>query len=94
MRVLEARFHRKSGADYLVVGRLLWAEGVSPDRPTVELASSLELDSEPTAMLSKLRYLVSATAPEPFERLQRLRSRFWSFVEIDAGTPKGASATK
>jgi len=41
----------------------------------------MKMDS-PVPFLSKLGYLVSSTAPDCFERLKRLRSRFWSFVEV------------
>jgi hypothetical protein len=78
MRVLEARFHPGNGMDYFVVGRVVWQGG----SPVVEPAPTLMLEAEPTAIISKLRYLVTATAPESFERLQTLHSRFWSFVEI------------
>jgi hypothetical protein len=37
-----------------------------------------------TGMLAKLRYLVERSAPRPFENLARLRSRFWSFVMVEA----------
>lgn len=35
-------------------------------------------------VLTKLRYFVTLTAPESYERLQSLRSAFWSFVPIAA----------
>lgn len=82
MRVLEARFHPQSSAEYFVVGRLVWQGRSERDRPTVQPAPGLVSGSEPPAILSKLRYLITATAPESFERLQILRSRFWSFVEV------------
>jgi hypothetical protein len=39
-------------------------------------------DAGSGTFLSKLAYLVSSTAPDCFERLQHLRSQFWSFVEV------------
>ena len=37
---------------------------------------------EQATLLSKVQYLVSISAHESFERLQVLRSQFWTFVEI------------
>jgi hypothetical protein len=87
MRVLEARFHPQPGASqgFVVVGRLVW-KGDGRDRPTVEPMPSTTLDTAPTNVLAKLEYLVTATAPDSFERLQSLPSRFWSFVDV---TPAG-----
>ena len=81
--MLEARFYpdqRRSSA-FVVVGHLVWRR---PGRraPTVHPSPSLQANVVPTTMLSKLEYLVRATAPESFERLQALRSRFWSFVDV------------
>jgi hypothetical protein len=89
MRVLEARFHRQSGTDFVVVGHLVWVGRPDRDPPHLRAAPSLTLESSPTTMLSKVEYLVAATAPAPFERLQRLRSRFWSFVEVPPAMLKG-----
>jgi hypothetical protein len=33
-------------------------------------------------VLSKLQYLVGVSGPDSFERLQSLRSDYWSFVPI------------
>jgi hypothetical protein len=88
MRVLEARFHPQRTAEYFVVGRLVWQGRSERDSPTVEPAPALTLEAEPTAILSKLRYLITATAPGSFERLQILRSRFWSFAEVTPGSAK------
>jgi hypothetical protein len=89
MRVLEARFHRRNGAEFVVVGHLVWTGRPERELPHVRPAPSLLLEPSPTPMLSKLEYLVSVTAPAPFERLQRLRSRFWSFVEVPPAMLKG-----
>jgi hypothetical protein len=89
VRVLEARFHRRNGADFVVVGHLVWMGRPDSDPPHLEAAASLMAEPSPTTMLSKVRYLVAATAPAPFERLQRLRSRFWSFVEVPPARIKG-----
>ena len=91
MRVLEARFHpqEKVAPQFVVVGHVVWEEDVATDHPTVQPAASLIHDGEPATMLVKLQYLVAVTVPETFERLQSLRSRFWSFVEITSSTKGG-----
>jgi hypothetical protein len=84
MRVLEARFHPRpaDSAAFVVVGHLVWKGKTGRDRPTVEPLPSVRADTAPTNVAAKLEYLVTATAPDSFERLQSLPSRFWSFVEI------------
>jgi hypothetical protein len=91
MRVLEARFHpgQRSGQGFVVVGRLVWRGERRSEPPIVEPAPSLDHLARPTTMLSKLHYLVSLTAPESFERLQALRSRFWSFVDVTPDPQEG-----
>lgn len=92
MRVLEARFHprQKGGGDFLVVGHVVW-EGERA-RPVVQPSHELLMRSEPATLLSKLQYLVSVNGPESFQRLQLLRSQFWSFVEVPLATSSGGSA--
>jgi hypothetical protein len=92
LRVLEARFHprQKSGGDFIVVGHVVW-EGDS-EHPVVQPSSTLLTRSEPATLLSKLQYLVSINGRESFERLQVLRSQFWSFVEVPLVSPSGGSA--
>lgn len=82
MRVLQARFHPRRQSDFLVVAHVVWDELRQQDHPTVQPAPALLLEAEPSAILSKLRYLLTVTAPQSFERLQTLPSRFWSFVEV------------
>jgi hypothetical protein len=86
MRVLEARFHprRRGKPDVLMVGYLVWRS--DRRRPLFEPAQA----SIPDAVLSKLDYLIDLTEPGSFERLQALRSDFWSFVPIDANAPRRA----
>jgi hypothetical protein len=88
MRVLEARFHRhqKATPEFVVVGHVVWDGDAGSDRPTVQPSSSLIDDGAPAMMFVKLQYLVATTVPETFERLQTLRSRFWSFVEVASST--------
>ena len=92
MRVLEARFHpqQKAGGDFIVVGHVVWEAERS--RPVVQPSSTLLSRSEPATLLSKLQYLVSINGQEAFQRLQVLRSQFWSFVEVPLVSPSGGSA--
>ena len=82
MRVLEARFHPESASDFVVVGHLIWKGKRGRDRPTVKPSPTLASDTAPTNVVAKLEYLVTVTAPDSFERLQSLPSRFWSFVDV------------
>ncbi|HEY4392783.1 MAG TPA: hypothetical protein VGP64_01920 [Polyangia bacterium] len=91
--MLEARFHprQKSGGDFIVVGHVVW-EGEKDVHPVVQPSTTLLTRSEPATLLSKLQYLVSINGRESFERLQVLRSQFWSFVEVPLVSPSGGSA--
>ena len=51
-------------------------------RPIVQPSSALLSRAEPATLLSKLQYLVALNGAASFERLQVLRSQFWSFVEV------------
>jgi hypothetical protein len=82
MRVLEARFRPETEAPFLVVGHLVWLGPPEREPSIVQPAPSLMGMDSPVPFLSKLGYLVSSTAPDCFERLKRLQSRFWSFVEV------------
>ena len=88
MRVLEARFHPQGSEAYVVVGQLVWQRRSEDDAPRVEPAPELTSEADAGTTLSKLRYLITSTAPGCFERLQRLRSRFWSFVDVSPGSAK------
>jgi hypothetical protein len=90
MRVLEARFYpeRKTKADFIVVGSLVWNDRRPHDRPQVQPASN----ATSAPLLSKLLYLLNLTTPDSFDQLQSLRSEFWSFVEIgEEATHRSAS---
>ena len=50
--------------------------------PVVQPSSALLSRAEPATLLSKLQYLVALNGAASFERLQVLRSQFWSFVEV------------
>jgi hypothetical protein len=92
VRVLEARFHpqQKGLGEFVVVGHVVW-EGARA-HPVVQPSSALLMRSEPATLLSKLQYLVSVNGCGSFERLQLLRSQFWSFVEVPLVLPSGGSA--
>lgn len=92
MRVLEARFHsgKKGSGEFIVVGHVVW-DGEHP-WPVVQPSTELLMRSEPATLLSKLQYLVSLNGRESFERLQILRSQFWSFVEVNLVPASGGSA--
>jgi hypothetical protein len=92
LRVLEARFHpqQKTAGDFIVVGHVVW-EG-EDGRPIVQPSSTLLTRAEPATLLSKLQYLVSLDGAASFERLQVLRSQFWSFVEVPLVSVSGGSA--
>jgi hypothetical protein len=92
LRVLEARFHprQKSGGDFFVVAHVVW-EGAG-GYPVVQPSNTLLTRGEPATLLSKLQYLVSINGRESFERLQVLRSQFWSFVEVPLVSPSGGSS--
>ena len=92
MRVLEARFHprQKTSGDFIVVGHVVWE--VEHGRPIVQPSSTLLERGEPATLLSKLQYLVSINGKESFERLQLLRSQFWSFVDVSTVAHSGGSA--
>ena len=78
-RVLLARFHPLADdSQIVVVGRVVCAA----DGAHLDAASLGGLFQAPATLLLKLRYLIERAAPNPFESLRKLRSRFWSFVEI------------
>jgi hypothetical protein len=91
MRVLEARFHPKQKLvpEFVVVGHVVWDEDGAITQPTVQPSAELVYDGSPATMLVKLQYLVANTVPETFERLQRLKSLFWSFVEVTSSAKGG-----
>ena len=72
-----------------MVGHVVWEEGMATSQPTVQPSASLIHEGAPATMLVKLQYLVANTVPETFERLQTLKSRFWSFVEVASSTKGG-----
>ncbi len=91
MRVLEARFHTKikDSGSFIVVGHVVW----DSERawPVVQPSTELLMRDEPATLLSKLQYLVAVNGQESFQRLQVLRSQFWSFVEVNLVSSSGGS---
>jgi hypothetical protein len=87
MRVLEARFYprRKTQPDFVLICYLVWGGHHLCKQPVVQPATS----SLSGPLISKLRYLLNLTKPDCFERLQSLRSDFWSFVDV-TGSRKAA----
>jgi hypothetical protein len=84
MRVLEARFHPHQGGEdgFIVVAHVIWEGDVANDSPMLSASTSLGECGSPTTILAKLHFLVASSTPDVFGRLQRLKSRYWSFVEV------------
>ena len=61
-----------------MIGYLVWRDDRPRARPVFEPARTAVSDP----VRSKLRYLVEVTEPGSFERLQALRSEYWSFVPV------------
>ena len=85
MRVLEARFHphSKKGGAPVAVARVLCDQ----ERTLIETIERPPARLEPFdagALMKKLKFLVEAAKPRPFEQLTALRSEFWSFTEVPA----------
>jgi hypothetical protein len=82
MKRLEARFHPPFAATeaYVVVGHVV--ADATGTLPRVEPARSLTRHGAPAAILATLKHLVIKTSPNSFQRLESLRSRYWSFVSV------------
>lgn len=85
--LLEARFCSRSRGDdaFVVVGHVAWNDETSV-RPTVFPSPALAKGQAEAPLLAKLRYLVEFAALGSFERLKTLPSKFWSFIDVTAGT--------
>ena len=83
MLVLEARFHPvpEEPQSAVVVGHVVWTDEID-EQPQVQPSRALMADGSLATLLSKLQYLVAVSSPGSFQRLQRLRSKFWSFVDV------------
>lgn len=88
MPKLEARFHppnRPTGS-YIVVGHITWATDSAQAEPRIEPSPMLALAPAPATILATLRHLVRRLGCSP-ERLEMLRTKHWSFVDIAANLP-------
>ena len=74
----------------MTVAHVIWSHPTDP-HPVVRPAFALQRHERPATILVKLRYLVEMTAPDSFERLQSLPSRFWSFIDVSAHPPNVSS---
>jgi hypothetical protein len=86
-RRVEARFHPPFAAngEYVVVGSIVVGDAASGcGTPRIELSASLTRHQAPAAILSTLRHLIVRCAANPFDGLQALRNRYWSFVPVDS----------
>ena len=70
------------GNAYVVVGYVVCDASRSDGRAWVESAPFIEGGSAPHPMLLTLRHLVRLAGPQTIERLARLTSRRWSFVDV------------
>jgi hypothetical protein len=79
-RVLLARFHPLADdRQVVVVGLVVCApDGASLQAPPLTGAFTASV-----GLVSKLRYLIERATPNPFESLRKLRSQFWSFIELN-----------
>jgi len=84
MKKLQARFHPPfaAGAAYIVVGHVVEEASEAERGVRVEVAPTLVRHGAPATILATLRHLVAVTKPRSLERLESLRSRYWSFVPI------------
>jgi hypothetical protein len=79
-RVLLARFHPLAdNRQVVVVGLVVCA----PDGASLEALPLSEASTASASLVDKLRYIVERAVPNPFESLRRLRSQFWSFIELN-----------
>ncbi len=86
VKVLLARFHPLADdSQIVVVGRVICDGGTA----RLDAATLTGVFSAPASLLIKLRYLIERAAPEPFDRLRKLRSQFWSFVDV-SHDPRGS----
>ncbi len=78
--VLLARFHPLADNRQVVVVALVVC---GPDGASLQAPPLTGAFSASASLLGKLRYLIERAAPNPFESLRKLRSRFWSFIEFN-----------
>jgi hypothetical protein len=83
VRILEARFHpsSKSGRPVVSVGRVLF-DGQRVRIQPVEVPPLSVRPFDARRLQEKLEFLVMSFARDACDGLLRLRSDFWSFVEV------------
>jgi hypothetical protein len=81
---LEARFHprSKAGGGFVVIGRIV-CNGRRASIQPGEIAAPAVKPFDSGGLLRKLHFLVESAVPDPFHELLRLRSDYWSFVELE-----------
>jgi hypothetical protein len=86
MRILEARFHpfERENPTVILMARIVWDDEPAGAAPRIEPEPAMQRHTAPGAVLATLRHLVQMTRPLTYERLQTLKSRFWSFVPVPA----------
>jgi hypothetical protein len=87
---LEARFHPPlpTPRGYIVVGHVMSVRDETGERVHVEPAESLARQTAPATILATLRHLVTNTSRRSLDRLEKLRSRYWSFVRVGTEAPR------
>jgi hypothetical protein len=84
MKMLQARFHPPGESRaYIVVGHVIVVEEGNGLVARVRPSTSLARYGAPATMLATLRHLTRMSGSRPWERLQSLRSRHWSFVPLE-----------
>jgi hypothetical protein len=78
-KILVARFHPLADDRQIVIVGLVVC---APHGASLQAPPSTGAFTAPAGLLIKLRYLVERAAPNTFESLRKLRSRFWSFIEF------------
>jgi hypothetical protein len=86
MTVLQARFFPKAkrGGGAVVIAEVRCHDRKVEIEPT-KVGPRDVRPFDPTAILGKLYFLVENAGPAPVQQLTRLKSDYWSFVEIRRG---------
>jgi hypothetical protein len=81
VKVLLAEFHPRADDSAIVPVARVVCDG---SRAWIEPVTTNGSFAATAGMLAKLNYLIERNGPSVFEKLPRLRSRFWSFVRVEA----------
>jgi hypothetical protein len=92
-KILEARFYpgSKAGLASVVVGRV-FCEGTTAQIEPRPIRAETVHPFEPVALYDKLEFLVGSAIGDRFHSLLRLRSGFWSFVEVPGDDGRAGAA--